>query len=382
MSIVYNEVPSLPVLTVSSRSYQSRTVIGGALPGEEYVPLFGVVAARRLGEERFVVADRGHHQVKIFHADGSLAVGLAQRGEGPGEIPEVLDVHVCDGDTLAVVGRFNLMIFTADGKFVRQINYRRGGSQSSLLGVSSGCSRMLLSDVARVPEPDAMGVVEDVIHWWDPRTGRRDTIATAGLVETWTRKLYGSARPFVVPWGTERTVALVGDELLLGVGRNPELRRYGGDGDVEVLMRWNARAERVTMRDHMRYSRSRRSWLEGMPSDPEVEYLFPGLDEYPHVAEMKPIFVEVLGDPASYWVRHFDEESFGSFDTRMPDLVPGPQVWSVFDSTGSWIRDVELPARFELLDVSQEFLTGVVKDTFDVETVEVLRMGSGSWSTR
>ncbi len=49
--------------------------------------------------------------------------------------------------------------------------------------------------------------------------------------------------------------------------------------------------------------------------------------------------------------------------------------YDIFDAQGRYLGEVELPQRFELWQAGEDFVLGVRKDDFDVEFVEMYRLG-------
>jgi hypothetical protein len=313
----------------------------------------------------------------IFDSAGELQHRFLRRGEGPGEMNIIVRLEVCGGDSIVVADRFKAAVFDEDGSFGRQVQYRSAGELGSLVGVSADCGRLLTARTVRAPPAGSWGMAEDRFSWTEPDARSSDSIMTVSVLEVWTRQLYGVERPFVVPWGTSRTYVFAQDVIVAGYGRVPELRRYDASGNLISLIRWSAEVRQLTRVERRRYEDMRREWLANMPDDPESDFLFPPLDEYPDLPPTIPIFDAILvaGD-GSVWVRRFPENSFGVFDSRLRDHEPAPQRWIVFDSEGTWLGELTLPERFDLKAVSGTRLIGVSKDENNVESVHVMRMRS------
>ena len=313
----------------------------------------------------------------VFDTAGTLVRRFGGRGQGPGEFQSIVAVHVCGEDSIAVVdSRQTLHLFDGDGTFMRRAQFRLGERSASLQGVSTSCRRALLQQRIRQPPLDRLGPTEDVFAWVDPFSEAVDTVTTAELLEAWTRSLDGAARPWVIPWGTSsRTLATRKDQLVLGNGRVPEFRRYDSTGGLQSIVRWAKVPRPVDARDRRRYSEFRSEFLAWAPDEEETRLLFPALDEYPQVPTHKPLFDRILlDDRGGIWARVFPEESFGLFDSRLQDAPVFTETWTVFDSAGVWLGDLTLPERFELHGMGRDRLLGVSKDSFDTETVQVLRI--------
>ena len=387
IAIVENAMPSWRATATVRISSPPEVVIGSVdVPsptGDDgegastYIALHRVLDIRVLSGARIVVADAGLNQVMVFDSAGGLAHRFVRRGEGPGEMNVIVRLEVCGGDSIVVADRFKAAVFNVDGSFGRHVNYRSAGEFRSLVGVSADCGRLLTVRTVQAPPAGTWGMAEDRFSWIEPDAQSADSVMTVAVREVWTRQLYGAERPFVVPWGTSRTYVVAQDVIVAGHGRVPELRRYDTSGDLISLIRWSDEVRPLTRVERGRYDDVRREWLSAMPDDPESEFLFPALDEYPHLPTTLPLFDGILmADDGSVWVRRFPENSFGVFDARLHDRETLPQEWIVFDSQGTWLGEFTFPERFDLKAVSGSRLVGVSKDENNTETVHVLRMPS------
>lgn len=363
------QVASMPEVVIGASSSPDE--------GREEIPLYRVQGARFLPDGGIVVANAGTSEVMVFDNAGTLVRRFGGQGEGPGELRNIIGVHVCGGDSIAVHSRLTLHLFDRDGTFGRREQFRLGERVVPVQGVSTNCRRALVQQRSRVPPVNRQGFAEDVFAWVDALSEAVDTVTTAGLLEVWTRTFDGGARPWVIPWGTSgRTHATRDDQFVVGNGRMPELRRYDSTGDLQSIVRWAGHPEPVSARDRQRYSERRMEFLAWAPAgEPETRLLFPALDEYPEDPTHKPLFDRLLlDDRGGIWARVFPEESFGLFDSRLPGPIVFTETWTLFDPTGVWLGDLTLPDRFELHDIDGDRLLGVARDSLDTETVHVLRI--------
>ena len=177
------------------------------------------------------------------------------------------------------------------------------------------------------------------------------------------------------PLGTAYTYAQVGDTLVVGHGRTAEIRRYDPAGRLLSLFRWAERPRPVTREDRRRYEKLRLESLARMPDHPESRFWYPALDEFPELPTHKPIFDRiVLDDEGGIWLRAFPPESFGDIDGRFRVPAPTNRRWTVIAADGTWLGEVTLPDRFDLYTVARGRIYGVVKDSLDVQTVQVFRI--------
>ena len=363
-------VDAVPEVTIGSSP--DRSASGDT---EEEIPLERVAGVAVLSDGRIVVADAGSARVMVFDGEGRLVHQFGGRGQGPGEIPVLLGLHTCTGDSIVVASRSHHLVFDDDGRFVRQARNAGGGNFFSAL--SSDCGRVLTERIGAGPPLGEWGLRDNVFEWWDPLLEVSEAVTSAHLLEAWSRQLYGEQRNLIVPWGTLRsTHAVHDDQLVLGYGRSPELRTYGPTGSLRSVVTWSREPDPVTRADRRRYSDTRLTWLKSMPDDPEVRFLFPELGEFPGLPDSKPLFDRVLvDDEAGVWIRTLHPESLGPFDSRVPDLAASrSETWTVFDSTGVWLGDLALPERFNLKIVARGRVIGVAIDTFNVQTVRAFRV--------
>jgi hypothetical protein len=73
-----------------------------------------------------------------------------------------------------------------------------------------------------------------------------------------------------------------------------------------------------------------------------------------------PGFTELLASAGGYvWAKRFSM------------LGVNENSWGVFDPDGLFLGNVDLPNRFSLMEVSDDYLLGVSRDDLDVERVEL-----------
>ena len=377
------QIDPVPEIVIGSTQHLDTSSSRHADDRPEPIPFERVRAIRVLSDGRIVVADNGPVEVMVFDSLGVLASRFVHRGGGPGELSSIRDVYVCQRDSIVVVSGFDMLVFDDKGNFARQARYRLGGEPTSIHAVSTNCQRVLLRQTTSKLPLDSWGLTEELFTWVDVVAQTVDTVLTASFAEGWTRKLYGSERPWVVPWGTSFTHVVTNDGLVTGYGRVAELRKHDSTGALRSVFRWSPEPQPVTRADRRRYADLRLEWLARQPEDPESLFLFPALDEYPELPSHKPLFDQILvDDGGSLWVRDFPEGSYGLFDSRLPEQTWSNQTWTVFDSAGAWLGDLTLPDRFELRAVARGRVYGVARDSLDVETVQIFKIQGHSPAPR
>lgn len=86
-----------------------------------------------------------------------------------------------------------------------------------------------------------------------------------------------------------------------------------------------------------------------------------------HFADFKPVFSSLVEDSeGNLWVEHF---RWIPPDHQAPD--PQPTRWSVFDTQGVFLGEVQVPAGFIISTITSDQVLGVWQDDLDVEHVRV-----------
>jgi hypothetical protein len=84
-------------------------------------------------------------------------------------------------------------------------------------------------------------------------------------------------------------------------------------------------------------------------------------------AETLPPYSSILLDDAGHlWV-----EDFRWFGGNWRSPIQRPTTWSVFDTAGVWLGDVEVPSGFIVHEVTDDRVLGFVIDELDVKEVHV-----------
>lgn len=91
-------------------------------------------------------------------------------------------------------------------------------------------------------------------------------------------------------------------------------------------------------------------------------------------ASTAPAYGRLVGNGAGeLWIAPFDHRS-AMMTTELHPTGTTPQRWSVLGRDGRWLADVQLPARFALLDAGEDYVAGIQRDADDVELVVVYRL--------
>jgi hypothetical protein len=339
--------------------------IGGAA-GEGPTELAQVLGVARLADGRIVIADGGSTELRVFSPTGEFLRAIGRRGQGPGEFDGIL-LMLRSADTLVVHDRTSrLQIYNGDGTLLRSwprplFPGRGVSSWPGMLG-------------------DGSGVVQGMDPVTDSTSDNVTATASLGLVPP----AGNAARAFTqVPvfervrrngkpvgglfLGAVSRVAVMGDRLCSGYAIRWEFRCFDRTGRLISSIRRDVTPGRVTEADKDEFKRGYTAANKAQP--PERVRAALQMFEF---AERRSAFGRVVPSPTGeLWVGPFVVlESFvpGRRGTVIP---PTPTTWSVLGRDGLWVADVELPARFSLLDAGRDYIAGIELDADDVETVVI-----------
>jgi hypothetical protein len=153
-----------------------------------------------------------------------------------------------------------------------------------------------------------------------------------------------------------------GNRLLIAANDTYELRRYTQGGELVDIIRRAHTAVPVTQ-EHIQEERQRR--LEAASSGESRQTLSGVLDRTP-VPETFPAYRLVLVDGGlNIWVQEYP--------------IPGDEhaTWSVFDSTGVWLGQLDATLGLEPYEIGADYVVGRWRDAAEVEHVQVYELIRG-----
>ena len=341
--------------------------------------LFGSIRSMVvLPSGRFAVADEHSAIVSVFDPDGQFVHRFGGRGEGPGEVGGIWNLHGCAGDTVIVRFRTELGFFGGDGEFIRRINSAGAGTTWSLETIAPDCRNFIASRSASGTAPPAgqERLLHMVLVQTDDAFEVTDTLAREVAAAGFTASLRGDDVFVALPWTpVDANVVLRGDHLIAGFGRWAEFRVHSIAGGLDQLIRWHPVPDEVTAADRDRYMAKRDEFLARYEGSPDALFSFPSLREFPRVPTHKPFFDAFLIDDAgSIWARHFPSTGLGIQDLRPPRDPAPPETWTVLDSAGVWLGPVRLPDGFAAHEVANDRVYGVHTAPLGAQTVRVYRL--------
>lgn len=327
----------------------------------QFVRVEGVV---RLPDGRIVVADAGSWEIRLFAMEGAFLTASGRRGDAPGEYRQIAGLGYGPGDSLWVYdfGNRRFTILTADGELVRTMNL--GGALSAVGAVgrlsdgsfvvreywSSGShtgrvQSGLTRDPAAVARVSNDGVVLDTIGLYPGR-------------EVYIGSENGRAVMSAPLLAHNASVALWGDRVLVGDQERFEIGLYSSSGALERLIRLLSVDLRVTEQE------IERAVAERLVDEPPERHamLRAHLDAM-DVPATRPAYGRLLVDAqGNLWVAEH---------TSYP---AEPVAWRVFDSDGRLLGAVQVPERYHIHQIGEDWILGVWRDDLGVEYVRMHRL--------
>jgi hypothetical protein len=178
--------------------------------------------------------------------------------------------------------------------------------------------------------------------------------------------------------------ALMPDGRVL-YGMNPEysILVHSPAGTLERIVRRPFEKQPVTEPDREAFRGALREAVRaqaGGANSPEVNAAIQQFLDGVGFADTYPAFASLMGGPqGSIWVQRIqtadDAKAAGAeFDAQ--DV--GAPTWDVFDADGRYLGPIELPRRFQPLQIRGDRLWGIWRDEFDVQHVLRLKL-TGVW---
>jgi len=327
----------------------------GVVEGDSAYMLNRVAGATRLPDGRVVIGDGGSSQLRFFDSTGAFIEAVGRKGQGPGEFQYLRGLERCGADSVFAFDlNWQMKVFTSAGKLGRELEVREPGSTTPPYRLA--CS--------------PAGVL--VISLWGERT-RAPTIGfyrsmskvlvldaegreTANLGEHLaSERIVTQTGSGPHPFGRQTSSAAGENMVYLGDGERFEIRRYSRDGKLERIQR--APPEDLTIGPSV--LEPYRAAELAAATERNRATIERRLAEMP-MPEGLPAFTRLRVDvDGNLWAQ------------RVRPSGGVRERWGVFSEDGSFLGHVELPNRFALLEIGDDYVLGVTKDDEAVEVVRV-----------
>ena len=333
----------------------------GDREGEDPYMLYQVWDAMKLADGRIVVANSGDGQLRVFDANGTHLETWGGRGEGPGELPELMYVEPWPGDSVAAWfgPRRGITLFDADGNFGRNIFLEIDSQDPGAVfiqpaavmagGLILAGQHPHVSDPVVVEVRNAEGRLRSSLgeHPGDERYISPDGYLSSPIF---------SALAMQVPWG---------DLVVHNLNNRYEIKAFAQDGSLARIVRRDHASRAPTREEIDAYIEERASWHPIDLSPEEIEEYKAEtrkhLQSLP-VAENIPAFASVRVDRLNHlWVEEYEP----------PDRERPGSLWTVFDPEGRVLGFVETPDGLSIFEIGEDYVLGRSWDELDVEHVQV-----------
>lgn len=322
-----------------------------------------VEGALRLRDGRIVIANGSTQELRFYGRDGRFLHSTGRAGLGPGEFRGLTWLGQCQADSLFAYDFSNarVSVFDEHGSFARSFTLRT--SQRGRKPYSLSCHRSGRLAVMAWPARSAgmpAGILFRPPVRMDLQGADGEVVRVLGEVPGEERyRSEGGSGPH--PLGRKTVYAVTGDRMYLGTADTYEIGVYGPDGSPRARIRWPAEDLRISPAQLSRFrsnhlaatSPERRAAAERWLRDLQ----FP--DSFPAYSDL------LVDSEGHLWVARYlrpDEEA--------------PR-WDVFDPDGAWLGTINLPPRFEILQVGSDFVLGRWLDEWDVEHVRIYGLSRG-----
>lgn len=343
----------------------------GGIEAEGAASFSNVAGVVRLSDGRVVVGDASTNELRVFDQAGDFVRKLGRRGRGPGEFDGLFKL-VRVADTVGAVDRAGrLQLFAPDGSLLRSVArppFRvgalafQGGYFADWTLLAFGYPEPPDMMRAHLIAPMTVGIVSP--DGSDQRI--IDTLPGIEVVRT------GGGPPLPVQFAPQSYLVVAGDRACGGYPVVWEVKCFDRRGRLASrTVRAVPRAPLSTDARAFYESESMRAMRTAPKAQQDEMREMLRLTQY---APSAPAYGRLVGNGGGeVWIAPFDHRS-AMMTAELHPTGATPQRWSVLGPDGRWLADVQLPARFALLDAGQDYVAGILRDADDVETVVVYRL--------
>ena len=346
----------------------------GTREGDAPYLLFRVRDAMRLPDGRFVVADQGSSELRVFDASGVHTATWSREGEGPGEFTQLDGIAPWPGDSLLAWNARppGFTVFDLRGNVGRTFALPRADRVTFAAPLGFG-GILVFGEGSET----GSGSVNTEFAEYEIRNGKGDRTATLGVFpgsQYYSASMLGTVVTMLLPFSPSIAAASWGELVVVAPNRGYEIRAFGSDGTLR----------RIVRRDHTpiyptpayreaffrEFLRERGFSPEVASSEEEaLEQVRQTMGEVP-LPETLPAFATVLTDAIDHlWVREFRILD-GEFEIPGQETSAGP-VWTVFDPVGHVLGFVETPPGLRIYEIGADYLLGHATDEDGIEYVRL-----------
>lgn len=343
----------------------------GVMNGDDPYMFDQVWGAARFEDGTLVVANAGDGTLRYFDSTGTHLYSAGGIGAGPAEFTALFGFSRV-GDNVAghQYAQLPSKVFDRQGNFLRAMTPPNVGFPSTPIGVFDDGSLFIVTwPQGRTIRGD---VFVDSAHYirMTHDFARTDTVALLPAVRFVAIQLRVTRQGVPQQFAPRSATAVAEGEWYYGWPQEYELRRYDRNGTLQRIMRRAWEPTPVTSDDVQRYRDESLNRGAGEEVPPQIRTQRLAILDGMMYPEHHPAFDRIMLDRAqNLWVERNDptnprEAGWGS-------MRESPTNWDVFDQEGTWLGQVDLPARFWVWEIGDRYVAGVSKDDVDVERVAV-----------
>ncbi|MEK9502648.1 6-bladed beta-propeller [Gemmatimonadota bacterium DH-20] len=332
---------------------EAPTLEIGAVEGAANEVLYRVTDVDRRSDGGWLVTSAATSQLLLFSDEGVFEGAIGRAGEGPGEFNGLSRAWITAEGGIAAYSFRQLTFFDAQGTFVEQFALS-GGAPTDFFddGTFLSVSQSMFREEGGAFRPPASLL----------RRGRDgavlDTLVRVPGASVFVLVSDNSSSTFGTPFGANRLVAALGNSVVTMGGDSFEARVFDETGALVRVMRRSWEPVRVT---DAQIAALQSRMMEGLPDRlrPSRERLFREWSYPEFVAAVDRLMVDA---DHNVWARAYQTD------------LPGRVLWSVFDPTGRWLGEVEVPAGLVVHEIGSDYLAGVWTNELDVQFVRVYEL--------
>ena len=165
----------------------------------------------------------------------------------------------------------------------------------------------------------------------------------------------------MILFGANSYATVVGEELVVGTGKEPELRFYANDASLRRIVRWPDHDRRVTEERVEQYLVAAEAALPEA-ARPQARAMLARIPQ----SDSEPAYENILSAPdGELWVGEYRGPEMALPGARSP-----VREWMVLDDGGVLQARVSTPLGFQPLYVGQKEVIGVFVDEVGVESIQ------------
>lgn len=346
------------------------TFVIGTIDGADEYLFQSVRSVHRLADGGVIFGEAGDGTVRRYDADGSHLWTVGGEGEGPGEfqclrglVMEEESVLAWQCNPVAASVRYSL-----EGE-VLEILPTRGSVRASVEGAFSNGDLYLIGRDGPPTEIDDRIVRVDRAHLRVDEEREVDTLAVLPYQLEMTFPVVDESGDMLL--SPENVRRLHRDTIYTGFNERYEVRIYDGDGHLHRIVRRAFEPEPVDM-----------GWVNDVIDEAiELELqdvedptqrrafrmLIAGARRLLVFPDFMPTYSEIrVAKDGHLWVLTDNDHFVEEFDLDPP---PAAGHWDVFTQQGRWLGEVVTPPGFDIHEIGDDYLLGVVTNELDVQFV-------------